>query len=75
MLAQFQQFELNFEVLKMPSDNFCTFQTPKVIIGSKSPKKSANSIAETHFLFSKKTKKGSMLLNLSEKDLLVNSLN
>lgn len=29
MLAQFQQFDFNFEVLKMPSDNFCSISEPK----------------------------------------------
>lgn len=40
MLAQFQQFDFNFEVLKMPSDNFCSIPEPKkVIVESKSLKK------------------------------------
>jgi len=29
MLAHFQQFEFNFQVLKMPSDNFCSIPDPK----------------------------------------------
>lgn len=29
MLAQFQQFDFNFEVLKMPSNNFCSIPQAK----------------------------------------------
>lgn len=62
MLAQFQQFDFNFEVLKMPSDNFCSIPEPKSD-GRKQVTQEIKLTAELKFIscFLRKQKEGPML--------------